>query len=78
MSRILGCGDLWLTEYEITYEGGTFYTISIMEFRDGKVCRETQYFAPPFLAPGWRQHLVERIEEAAPNQAEVSFTGREK
>ncbi len=60
--RILGYGDLWVTEYEINYEGGTFHTISIMEFRDGKVCRETQYFAPPFVAPGWRKQLVERIE----------------
>ena len=60
--RILGCGDLWLTEYEITYEGGTVYTVSIMEFRDGQVWRETQYFASPFVALSWRQHLVEHIE----------------
>lgn len=64
VARMLGCGDLWLTEYEITYEGATVYTVSIMEFRDGKVCRETQYFAPPFIAPGWRKQLVERIEQA--------------
>jgi hypothetical protein len=29
-------------------------TVSIMEFRDGKVAHETQYFADPFEAPAWR------------------------
>jgi hypothetical protein len=29
-----------------------------MEFRDGKVVHETQYFAEPFPAPAWRSDLV--------------------
>src|ERR1700761_6900515 len=36
--RIVGAGDLWITEYAISYLGGaTLYTVSIMEFADGKV-----------------------------------------
>jgi hypothetical protein len=31
-----------------------------MEFRDGKVAHETQYFADPFDAPAWRAQWVER------------------
>jgi hypothetical protein len=31
-----------------------------MEFRDGKVSHETQYFADPFDAPVWRAQWVER------------------
>jgi hypothetical protein len=31
-----------------------------MEFRDGKVSRETQYFADPFDAPAWRTQWVDR------------------
>jgi ketosteroid isomerase-like protein len=58
--RIAGEGDLWVTEYVITYEGKPAYTVSIMEFRDGKVARETQYFADPFDAPPWRAQWVER------------------
>ncbi|MFL5254816.1 MAG: nuclear transport factor 2 family protein, partial [Rhodopila sp.] len=46
--RIIGAGDLWVTEYVITYDGRPSYTVSIMEFRDGKVARETQYFGDPF------------------------------
>ena len=29
-----------------------------MEFRDGKVVHETQYFAEPFPAPAWRSDVV--------------------
>jgi hypothetical protein len=52
--RIVGQGNLWVTEYVINYEGKRAYTVSIMEFRDGKVSHETQYFADPFDAPAWR------------------------
>jgi hypothetical protein len=48
--RIVGEGNLWVTEYVITYEGKRAYTVSIMEFRDGKVSHETQYVADPFDA----------------------------
>jgi ketosteroid isomerase-like protein len=43
--RILGAADLWVTEYVLTYDGRPSDTVSIMEFRDGKVARETQYWA---------------------------------
>jgi hypothetical protein len=58
--RIQGSGDLWITEYVITYLGRPAYTVSLMEFRDGKVVHETQYFADPFEAPAWRRQWVER------------------
>jgi hypothetical protein len=59
--RILGTGDLWVTEYTITYESRSAYTVSIMEFRNGKVVHETQYFADPFAAPGWRSQWAQEI-----------------
>jgi ketosteroid isomerase-like protein len=49
--RVLGAADVWVTEFVLTYDGLPSYTVSIMEFRDGKVARETQYFGDPF-APG--------------------------
>jgi hypothetical protein len=57
--RILGEGALWITEYTITYQGRPAYTVSMMEFRDGKVVHETQYFADPFEAPAWRSQWVQ-------------------
>ena len=59
--RIVGRDDLWVTEYTITYLGRSAFTVSIMEFRDGKVVHETQYFADPFEAPAWRSQWVERM-----------------
>jgi len=60
--RIIGAGDVWVTEYVLTYDGLPSYTVSIMEFRDGKVVRETQYFGDPF-DPGpsraqWVEHMT--------------------
>src|SRR3954467_12663689 len=46
--RIIGAGDLWVTEYILTYDGRPSHTVSIMEFLDGKGPRETQYFGAPF------------------------------
>jgi ketosteroid isomerase-like protein len=60
--RIIGTGDLWVTEYVLTYDGKPSYTVSIMEFRGEKVARETQYFADPFEAPASRANLVERMD----------------
>jgi SnoaL-like domain len=59
--RILGNGDLWITEYTITYQGRPAFTVSMMEFRNGKVVHETQYFADPFEAPAWRSQWVQHI-----------------
>jgi len=58
VKRILGRGNLWITEYTITYQERRSCTVSIMEFRNGKVVHETQYFAEPFEAPAWRKQWV--------------------
>src|SRR5580692_1612449 len=60
--RIVGGGDLWITELILTYDGKPTYTVSIMEFRGDKVARETQYFADPFPAPAFRAQWVERMD----------------
>jgi hypothetical protein len=60
--RIIGSGNLWVTEFILTYDRKPSYTVSIMEFRDDKVRRETQYFADPFVAPASRAQWVERMD----------------
>jgi hypothetical protein len=57
--RILGDGDLWVTELVLTYDGVPSYTLSVMQFKDGKVASETQYFCDPFKPGPSRAHLVE-------------------
>ena len=62
VSRIIGGGDLWVTEFILTYDGKPSYTVSVMEFSGDKIARETQYFADPFVAPASRAQWVERMD----------------
>jgi hypothetical protein len=62
LRRIIGGGDLWVSEFVLTYDGIPSYVVSIMEFSDGRVAHETQYFSDPFDAAPSRAHLVERID----------------
>ena len=59
--RILGEGNLWITEAEMEYPDAKRYqTVGITEFRDGKIVHEVDYFAEPFPAPEWRMQWVDR------------------
>lgn len=60
--RIAGRGDFWVTEFVLSYDGRPSYVVSLMEFLDDKVSRETQYFGDPFEPGPSRAHLVERME----------------
>ena len=57
LRRILKPGQAWVIESTIDYGDGTpVSAISIIEFSaDGKVTRQTDYFANPFPAPDWRK-----------------------
>jgi hypothetical protein len=57
--RVVGNGDLWISECVITYDGVPTYSVSIMEFDRASVVHETQYFANAFGAPAWRTALAE-------------------
>jgi hypothetical protein len=58
VTRIVGEGDLWVTEFILSYDGQPSYAVSIMEFRDGLVATETQYFSDRFDPAPSRAHLV--------------------
>ena len=60
---MIGGDDLWVTEFVLSYDGAPSHTVSIMEFRDGLVAHETQYFADRFDPAPSRAHLVERTGE---------------
>lgn len=57
--RVLGGGDLWISELVLTYDEQPFYVVSIMEFEEGKVVRETQYFGEAFEPGPSRSRWVE-------------------
>ena len=60
--RVHGGGDLWITEGILIYRGESMRTVTIMEFRDGKVVRETTYVGQSWEPPAWRAQSVETAE----------------
>jgi ketosteroid isomerase-like protein len=60
--RVTGGGDLWISELVVTYDGRPTHVVSIMEFENGKVARETQYFADPFAPGPSRVQWVEPLD----------------
>jgi ketosteroid isomerase-like protein len=60
--RLLVSGDLVTAEANLDYgDGAEYQTVFIFELRDGKIAKETAYWAQPFDAPDWRAQWVERI-----------------
>jgi ketosteroid isomerase-like protein len=60
--RTLAGGDLAVVEVELTYADGSRYLgVGVLELRDGKVVKETDYYAQPFPAPEWRTQWVQRM-----------------
>ena len=61
IERVAGNGDSWWFDGTAAYpDGSTWFVAGLVELRDGKVWRETWYFAPPLEAPDWRAPWVER------------------
>jgi hypothetical protein len=58
----VGSGDVWVVEARSDYGGRIYDVAVIIEFREGKILRETRYYADPFEAPAWRAPWVEPIE----------------
>jgi hypothetical protein len=67
LRRVTGGGDVWVAESLIHYaDGSVFFGVSRVEFRDGKMWRETRYYAEPFEVPEWRASWSKPVlEEAA-------------
>jgi ketosteroid isomerase-like protein len=57
--RMQSAGDLVVLEATLDYDGPTYETVFIFEFRDGKIEKETAYWSEPFEAPEWRAQWVE-------------------
>jgi ketosteroid isomerase-like protein len=64
--RITGTGDHYTVEGRVAYPNGEVWNfVDVMEFRDGKLIKLTEYFAPPSPAAEWRARWVEKIESAS-------------
>lgn len=64
LGRITGEGDHWVVEATSRYPDGiTYHMASVLEMRDGKIARQTDFFGPSYPAPEWRRQWVELIPD---------------
>ena len=62
--RILVSGDLAVVEARLDYgDSAEWRAVFVFELRDGKILRETAWWAQPFDAADWRAEWVEQIAE---------------
>ena len=62
LRRVLVRDGLWVVEGTNNYgDGQVFTVVVIIELKDGKMWRDTRYYAEPFEAPEWRAAWVEQM-----------------
>ena len=60
--RMAGTDDLWLVEARVRYGDGSEWCMAkVLELRDGKVHRETDYWAPVQERPEWRATMTDLL-----------------
>ena len=60
LMAMAGAGETWTAEWMNLYPGDReYFVIDIIQLKDGRVIRETTYWAEPFEAPQWRREWVE-------------------
>ncbi|HWD83547.1 MAG TPA: nuclear transport factor 2 family protein [Kribbella sp.] len=52
--RITGAGDHFAVLGRSEYGDDIFYVANVVEFRDGRIARETRIYGAPFEPPAWR------------------------
>ncbi|MFF0340787.1 nuclear transport factor 2 family protein [Kribbella sp. NPDC004875] len=52
--RISGAGDHFVIVGRSDYDGDIYYVANVVEFRDGRIARETRIYGAPFEPPPWR------------------------
>jgi ketosteroid isomerase-like protein len=63
--HLFGAGDMWVAEATLTYGDKPFSAVLVFQLRDGKIAKETAYWAEPFEAPAWRSAWVEPLDLAS-------------
>ncbi|MDR0360886.1 MAG: nuclear transport factor 2 family protein [bacterium] len=60
LRRIVGGGDVFVVEGFADYGNQVAHVVNVVEFRDGRIAKETRYYSAPFDPPEWRARFVEK------------------
>jgi len=62
--HLIGSGDEFTVSGKVNYPNGeTWYGVILIPVRDGKMWRETRYYAEPFEVPAWRAEWSKPVLE---------------
>jgi hypothetical protein len=62
LRRVVGAGTVWVVEGVNDYDGDVWHVVLVLELvPDGRIVRDTRYYARAFPAPEWRSSWVERL-----------------
>ena len=60
--RVVGAGRVWVLEGVNDYGGDVWHVALVLEFdADGRIVRDTRYYAQPVEPPAWRAPWVEPL-----------------
>jgi hypothetical protein len=65
VSRVTGEGKTWVNKGVNDYDAGDIWdVVDLLEFdEEGRILRDTRYYAKPIDPPAWRADLVEKGED---------------
>jgi len=61
LRQLFGSGGIAIAQIDYAQDGKPGNAICVYEVQDGKIVRETDYFADSFPAPEWRRPWVKPI-----------------
>ncbi len=62
LRRVVGAGRVWVVEGVNDYGDDVWHVVLTLELDgDGRIVRDTRYYAKPFEPPSWRARWVEEI-----------------
>jgi hypothetical protein len=62
LRRVSGAGRVWVVEGVNDYGDDVWHVVLTLELDgDGRILRDTRYYARPFEAPAWRAPFVEPL-----------------
>jgi hypothetical protein len=62
LRRVVGAGRVWVVEGVNDYAGDVWHVVLTLELDDdGRILRDTRYYAQPVEPPSWRAAWVEPI-----------------
>ncbi|MGK5115727.1 MULTISPECIES: hypothetical protein [unclassified Geodermatophilus] len=62
LRRVVGAGRVWVVEGVNDYAGDVWHVVVTLELDDdGRILRDTRYYAQPVEPPSWRAAWVEPI-----------------